>query len=175
VLIIHGIYSWGRRRVAYRNDYCLTCDALRIAFQHRTVDVLHVFWIPVLPLGVWWRWHCALCGQDPHAHVRTRRGYKWAGAAVLLLMALSGWAVSPDEKPDDAIFIWVMRLGGLAAAGWAAWAAANSPPDRQLKDMLRAVQPILDAECPVCGDTLLPIEPAWTCRRCGLARRALPA
>ena len=31
---------------------------------HRTFDVLHVFFIPFLPLGFWKRWLCAMCGAE---------------------------------------------------------------------------------------------------------------
>jgi hypothetical protein len=175
MLIVHGTYSWGRKLVSYRNDYCLTCNAQRLSFQHRTFDVLHLFWIPFLPLGLWKRWHCSECGNDPHATNRTRRSLKWAGIAILALMAASGWAVSPEEKPDDLAFIWAMRIGGPLAVAWAVWATVKSPPDVQLKDLLRAVPPIMDAHCPACGVMLLPEEPAWRCPQCGLARRALPA
>ena len=175
MLVIHGTYQWGRKLVAYRNDYCLTCKAPRVAFQHRTFDVHHFFWIPILPLGLWKRWHCSVCGNDPHASLRTRRSLKWAGIAILVLMALSGWAVSPDEKPDDLVFIWAIRIGGPLAVGWAVWATLKSPPDVRLKDMLRTVSPIMDPNCPACGVMLMPEEPAWRCPQCGLARRSLSA
>ena len=55
MLVIHGVYRWGRKLVAYRNDYCLSCAAPRLAFQHRTFDVLHAFWIPLIPIGLWKR------------------------------------------------------------------------------------------------------------------------
>jgi len=174
MLILHGMYHWRRRRVAYRNDYCLRCEVPRLSFQHRTFDVLHVFWIPLLPLGFWKRWHCGTCGSDPHAHVRTRRSLKWAGVGVLALISLSAWAVSPAEQPQDAPIIWAMRMCGPLAAAAAAWATARSPPDVKLADKLRAVVPIVDPHCPVCGVMLFPEEPAWSCPSCGIRRRALP-
>jgi hypothetical protein len=175
MLILHGTYSWGRKLVAYRNDYCLTCAAERVAFRHRTFDVFHIFFVPILPLGLWKRWHCAVCGQDPHASPRTRKSLKWAGVAVLALMTLSAFGVSPREKPDDAVFIWVVRLGGPLATAWAAWATLKSPPDVRLRDRLRGVSPLLDATCPLCKVMLFPSEPAWQCPRCGIRRTALPA
>lgn len=174
MLVLHGTYSWGRKLVSYRNDYCLACSAARLAFQHRTFDVHHVFFIPILPLGLWKRWHCSVCGNDPHAQVRTRRSLKWAGVAILMLFTLSGWGVSPEEKPEDLVFIWVMRIGGPVAIAWAIWATLKSPPDARLKDLLRTVTPIMDTSCPVCAVTLMPEEPAWRCPQCGLTRRSLP-
>jgi hypothetical protein len=175
MLVVHGTYLWARKVVAYRNDYCLACDSQRLAFQHRTFDVLHVFFIPVLPLGLWKRWHCSVCGRDPHASTRTRKSLKWAGVATLLLMSLSGWAVSPTEKPEDATFIWGMRIIGPIAFVWALRATLKDPPEVKLAERLRTVAPILDANCPVCQVMLSPTEPAWQCPQCGMRRRALPA
>ena len=175
MLIVHGFYRWWRKLVAYRNDYCLTCAAERVAFQHRTFDVLHVFWLPVVPLGLWKRWHCAVCGQDPHASSRTRKSLKWVGVVCLALFSLAPWGVSTREKRDDEVFVWVVRLLGPVATVWAAWATLKSPPDVALKDRLRGVPPSMDATCPLCKVTLFPSEPAWHCPQCGLQRRTLPA
>jgi len=175
MLVLHGTYFWWRKIVAYRNDYCLTCAAERVAFQHRTFYVHHIFWVPVLPLGWWKRWHCSECGSDPHANPRTRRGFKWAGVAVLALISVSGWAVSVQEQPDDVAFIWGLRLGAPVATIWALWSTLKSPEDVKLRERLRAVRPIEDATCPRCNVMLVPGEAAWRCPLCGISRTALPA
>jgi len=175
MLVVHGTYHWARKIVGYRNDYCLTCNSQRLAFQHRTFDAIHIFFIPVLPLGLWKRWHCSVCGSNPHASTRTRKSLKWAGVAILLLMSLSGWAVSTSEQPDDVAFIWGMRILSPIAFVWALRVTLKHTPEVNLKEQLRAVAPILDASCPVCHVMLSPTEPAWRCPRCGMHRRALPA
>src|SRR5262249_35658489 len=91
MLVVYGIYKVARRIVAFRNDYCLSCAAPRLAYRHRTFDILHVFWLPVLPLGMWKRWHCSACGNDPHRQFRTSRGMKWLGIALLAFFALVFW------------------------------------------------------------------------------------
>jgi len=175
MLVVHGTYHWARKIVGYRNDYCLTCNSQRLAFQHRTFDAIHIFFIPVLPLGLWKRWHCSVCGSNPHASTRTRRSLKWAGVAILLLMSLSGWAVSTSEQPDDVAIIWGMRILSPIAFVWALRVTLKDTPEVNLKEQLRAVAPILDANCPVCHVMLSPTEPAWRCPQCGMHRRALPA
>jgi len=175
MLILHGTYFWFHRVVGYRNDYCLTCGVERMAFQHRTFDVHHIFWIPILPLGIWKRWRCSVCGNDPHASPRTRRSLKWAGIVCLALFSLSGWAVSTSEQPDDAAFIWGMRLGGPIALVWAVWATIKSPRDIDLREKLRTVRPVVELTCPLCKVNMLPTEPAWQCPQCGIKRRPLPA
>jgi hypothetical protein len=175
MLVVHGTYLWWRKVVAYRNDYCLTCDVPRLAFQHRTFDVHHLFFIPVLPLGFWKRWHCSVCGSDPHASGRTRTSLKWAGMVVLLLLSILGWIVSTSEKPDDAAFIWSLRIICPLLLAGVLWVTVKNPPEVTLKERLRTVEPIMDASCPVCHIMLSPTEPAWQCPQCGMRRRALPA
>jgi hypothetical protein len=172
---VHGTYSWGDKRVAYRNDYCMSCNAPRMAFQHRTFEVYHLYWIPILPLGFWRRWRCGVCGNDPHANVRTRRSLKWAGSAILGLLALSAWAVSPERKPEESAYIWALRVGGPIAFVWAVRATLKSPPDVRVEDLLRTVSPVVDVHCPECGVMLFPEEPAWRCPQCGMRRKSLPA
>ena len=52
MILIHGVYHWRPTPVAFRNDYCIPCRAERTSIQVRTIDVLHLFWVPLLPLGV---------------------------------------------------------------------------------------------------------------------------
>src|SRR5512147_40206 len=110
MLLLHGYYRFFPKLVAYRNDYCLSCDAPRLALQRRTVDFFHLFYVPLLPLGVWWRWHCATCGRDPHATYRTRKPLKWLGTVLLLVSEVSAWTTPPGTG-QDAVIVWVMRLG----------------------------------------------------------------
>ena len=56
-------YPSEARRAAFRNDDCRTCAAERLSMLVRTFDALHVYWIAVLPLGFWSRWHCTTCAS----------------------------------------------------------------------------------------------------------------
>src|SRR5690349_21622497 len=109
VLVIHGTYHFGRRILAFRNDYCLTCAGPRLANLHRTFDVLHVFWLPILPLGSWSRWKCGTCGSNPHARAATSRALKWAGIACLVIGSVVFWAAPADRRlgrDNDPAMIW---------------------------------------------------------------------
>jgi hypothetical protein len=103
-----------------------------------------------------------------------RKGFKWAGVAVLALFSLSAWGVSPSEKPDDAVFIWAVRVGGPIATIWAAWATLRSPAEIDLREKLRHVRPIADTTCPVCRVSLYHNGAEWQCPTCGIRREALP-
>ena len=88
MLIVRGSYHFWPKRVAFRNDYCLRCQAPRRSIAIRTFDVRHLFWIPILPVGFWKRWQCEVCGQAPHIYPKVRRFFKWVGL-VFSIAALS--------------------------------------------------------------------------------------
>src|SRR5258708_19818438 len=101
------MYSFGRRLVAFRNDFCLSCGVARIAYRHRTFDVIHVLFIPLLPLGFWKRWYCGICGRNPHAIGRSSRPFKIILAALLGILAVSTFLA--EAGPKDVGVMWFLR------------------------------------------------------------------
>lgn len=174
MLVIHGTCHWGRRIVAYRNDYCLACAGPRLAFLHRTFDVLHVFFIPVLPLGFWQRWLCGACGSNPHRRPTTARPLKWIGIALLVVGAIVFWTTPPGGRDDDAAMVWTFRIGLPVAAAFAIRHTLRARPPERLAGKLRGIAPNREGTCPRCGTTLTVASPWYRCGGCGLERRALP-
>ena len=87
MITITGRYRFFPKPVAFRNDFCLRCDEQTIALSERTFDVLHFFWIPILPVGLWRRWFCSQCGYKPShpprtPEVRRRLGWRITTEAV---------------------------------------------------------------------------------------------
>ena len=173
MLIVHGVYYFRRTRVSYRNDYCLSCDGPRLAFQYRTFDVAHVFWIPVLPLGFWRRWNCAECGADPHASTRSRPTLLWLGVLCLVFMTVAFWMAPPRGSMEDVVVAWCFRIGGPIATIAAIRSILNRPEGVNLRERLRAVEPNMSALCPFCDVELEPRHPRWRCPSCGIERAAL--
>ena len=66
MLVIFGTYNFAKKPVAYRADYCRSCEGERLTLGVRSFDAFHLFWIPVLPLGFWTRWYCGQCQAHPH-------------------------------------------------------------------------------------------------------------
>ena len=116
MLIVYGAYHFRPKRIAFRNDYCLTCGEACRSVQIRTFDVGHIFWIPVLPVGFWKRWVCTACGHQPHVSPKTRRFFKWAGLFVLLFLSVMSW-VEPVER-NFAAFTWICRIGASLGAAF---------------------------------------------------------
>jgi hypothetical protein len=165
VVFLHGVYSFQKKVVAYRNDFCLTCHALRRAVRTRSFKVIHLFYIPLFPLGFWREWHCQYCGHDPHRVPGVRNNLKWAAVLGLAMIAGVGWL---DDRPADSA-IWVVRIGASLAAIAMAVYTIRAAPDTQLKSMLQQVAPADEMACALCGGALMRAE-EWQCSQCGAER-----
>jgi len=167
MLLIHGTYHFWPKRVGFRNDYCLACQAPRRAIALRTFDVGHIYWIPILPVGFWKHWKCTACGRDPHVTVKTRRSFKWAGLACLIIVSLFFWT-APE---DDPVLSWGFRIVPLVLALPLLWHLLRNPAEPTLKERLQRIEPAADSVCPFCATPLLAATTGrWSCPACGAAR-----
>ena len=161
MLIAIGVYHLWPKRVAFRNDYCLTCQKERRATCSRTLDVVHVFYIPVLPFGFWKHWSCSSCGKDPHGV----RGSRSSGRrfSMLLLIVLTGilWLEPETPKAVRVIFTTLSVLLVMYLL--------RSPKEKALKEKLAAVLPATDSICPFCQAPMVN-GPQWSCTVCGVVR-----
>jgi len=168
MLLIHGAYHFWPKLVGFRNDYCLPCQAPRRAIAVRTFDVGHIYWIPILPVGFWKHWKCTACGRDPHVTVKTRRSFKWAGLACLVIVSLFSW-MAPAES--DPAFHWALRIVPLILAVPLLWHLLRTPAEPTLKARLQMIQPAADSVCPFCATPLLAESNGrWSCPACGAVR-----
>lgn len=171
MFVVQGVDRWAPRRRAFRQNYCRHCEAPRIAVEVRTLDVFHLFWIPILPLGFWRRWFCSVCGRPPHRPPRTRRGFKWAGV-VLLAMALATFWLAPLEEWDPELewqVLWLGRVATAVALPWLLWNVMRAPRDTSYRKAVRSLEPIRSTSCPFCSRSLV-LGGTWTCTSCGLRR-----
>jgi hypothetical protein len=77
--IVVGRYRFAQRVLAFRRDFCLSCDSERVAYLVRSFDALHLYWVPLVPLGFLKRWTCATCKNPPHRRVKTSKPMKVFG------------------------------------------------------------------------------------------------
>lgn len=162
------MYRFRPRRIAFRNDYCLSCAQPRRSVQIRTFDAYHILWIPLLPLGFRKRWFCTACNKEPHVHPGTRRGFKWAGLVVLLIFGAAAWGV--DLTPDDRVFFWVVRVCAPLGAVLTLVHLLRTPKDASLQEKLAGIAPASDTVCPFCGAALLVLSSECSCPACGVVR-----
>ena len=164
MLIIYGRYGFVPKVVGYKNDYCLFCKAEGLSVHVRTIDVLHIFWVPLLPIGMWKRWQCRKCSRDPHVSPTTRRSYKIAGAFLLAFITLAFWSV-PIKGDMEPATIWAFRIGAPVALGFTIWSITKHKAEPGLAARLRALRPLGTAVCALCGAPLVRGN-EWRCSRC---------
>lgn len=168
MFIVHGAYHFWPKRVAFRDDYCLSCAGPRRSIAVRTLDVGHIFWIPILPVGFWKHWRCTVCGRDPHVNPKTRTSFKWAGLLCMVAVSVILW-----ETPDleNGVTAWVLRFAAAAATIWLLIYLVRSPKEASLRDRLAAIPPAADDICPFCATPLLcGSATRWSCPSCNAVR-----
>ena len=166
--IVTGIYRYRPRRLAFRNDFCLRCNAYRVSFQQRAFEVFHLYWIPLLPLGFRERWYCTMCGYEPHVNVKTRRPFKWIGLVLLILTGVLFWLEPVD--PDMRIFMWICRIAAPPGAALLLWHLLRGKKDPSLKARLAVLLPASDTICPFCHAELAVVSGRCQCPSCGVLR-----
>jgi hypothetical protein len=171
MFIVSGAYHIWPKRVAFRDDYCLTCQTPRRSIAIRTFDVGHIFWIPILPVGFWKHWKCILCGQDPHVSPKTRRSFKWAGLVCLTIVSAMFWAAPVEGDPDSVLLAWVLRIAAPAGAILLFVYLLRTPRESSLREKLATVPPASEVVCPFCNIPLATGASArWSCPNCGVVR-----
>jgi len=168
MVIIYGVYRWKPKRGAFRNDYCLRCNAPRRAVQIRTFRVGHIFWIPLIPAGFWKDWSCTVCGRDPHKIGKTRRGFRWVGLFILLLFTALFWVMPFDL--EIGTMTWIIRVAAPVGAVLTLTHLLRTSPEPSLASRLAMIPPASDTACPFCGTQLLILASQCSCPTCGVVR-----
>ncbi len=166
LFIVFGSYHWWKKITAFRHDYCRNCEEDITAHLIRTFDVVHIYWIPVFPYGMWGRWRCEECGIHPHVNnIRTRKSFKILGVIVLSFLALIMWAPQPTQDADMEI-IWGMRIGlpvALIALAVSLYRHGDPPA---FKEKLAQVERYTSSSCILCDGELAGGHPEC-CDECG--------
>jgi hypothetical protein len=168
MLIVVGRYFFKPKRLAFRNDFCLTCNQPRRSARIRTFDVAQIMFIPILPLGFWKRWLCSACGRDPHANTKTRRPFLWVGLVIAILLAALVWVMPID--PDIVAGTWVFRIAMPLCAVLAGERLIRTGHDLTLKQQLALIPPAADVNCPFCSTALIFVSSQCVCPSCGVVR-----
>ena len=173
MFLIHGAYHFWPKKVAFRNDYCLSCVAPRRSIAVRTFDVGHVYWVPLVPVGFWKHWSCTVCRRDPHANPKTRRSLKWVGLVCLILLSVMFWSIPANA--DLGVLPWIMRILPLGGAVALFIQLMRTPKEPSLRERLAAIPPAADSICPFCSTPLMAggisaSGSRWSCPACGAER-----
>ena len=131
-------------RTLYRNDYCLSCEQVRVANQYRSFDVIHLYYIPLIPLGFRGHWFCTICGRNPRARTRTGKGVVIFLAVLVGLMA-AGFYCFTFRYNFNPFLVRILK------------------PPIDLKAMLKTVPPLSTEVCFFCG---CPLDSNGYCSVC---------
>jgi hypothetical protein len=170
-IMVFGTYEWSRKRVGFRPDLCLACDEESIAFEYRSFDVGHFWYLPLLPLGFRRHWYCARCGKDPRAD-RMGRGTLVFWTILVAVVGVAMWFI-PIESAEDVTFAWSMRFGfPVLTLVLIALLRRRARKDIELRNRLRDVPSVGDA-CPLCGGRMGVGTPR-RCHQCGAIEGRAP-
>jgi hypothetical protein len=153
--MVHGVYYFRRKRVACRNAYCTTCRAPRFAEGLKSLVVLHLFFIPILPLGTAIRWFCSTCRREIDARRPSRPWILVAGVFFGLLMTFGGIMVMIDGHEWEAA-LGCMIFGPLLAIGLIYMIKKQNY--RGYVGAQKAVPPLKADCCPYCEEPVFPAE-----------------
>ncbi len=157
-------------------DYCRRCPGKTIAIAERTFDVLHVLWIPLLPLWFRTRWYCGICRRRPHDPPETRGPVRLLAAAFFLALAALFWIMHFLDLTDPAFSTDPVVYRSLAIAMTVLFVLAAVWAGRYRDDGFAAhledVAPFEGHVCPMC-DGQLEIRHTLKCRDCGAEHRPL--
>jgi hypothetical protein len=128
----------------------------------KALALLHILFIPVLPLGNWRYWRCSVCGCNPHAQPSLGKGIQWAAVLLLAVAAFGVW-MGPVE--EDPFYFWGGRIIFPPLFVVVLRYTLRSKPDLRLRDKLMEIHPGDDVDCPCCGRPLV-LGDTWRCSGC---------
>jgi len=148
---IFGTHYFGSRNYAYKWMECKSCKMPRVFIQSRAFAWGHLFWIPLVPLGYEYNWHCTACAKDDNRK-QTPMFRKFTYLLVLTLILL--FVMQYNEKSDlgEALIWWQVGIGSLIL--WTLYAMAFHFSTKK-KTMKKYLLPLEDKEhCEVCDGKL---------------------
>jgi hypothetical protein len=168
---IFGLYRFRPRTIAFRCDYCRHCQKEALAVAVRTFAWLHLYFIPLLPMGFETKWYCTACYGDPHAGQGTPRPIRILISALLLPLAIYCWLVLlvPSFSERGGIGFWITGITTtLLFAMSAVWSSKG-----KFDSGLQNVTPYSSQKCPLCDDVLMQDYEGAKCVDCGAEHRPL--
>ena len=114
MFVIYGMYRWGKKFIGYKSGFCHQCQTNTIWHRLRFFAVIHIYWIPLIPLWLFKVWICDKCQQSPKAP-DTMGGIILFGIgglffALLSLFFLLTIAYSDSEMLGIGIFMFCISL-----------------------------------------------------------------
>ena len=168
MFLIHGHYKFLPKRSAVRNVWCTVCKQPRLAIGVRSLLVIHLFWIPVLPVARVTDWVCASCRNNPKAHLTAPpSAMRWPLVLAGILLVAGLWVLLETIRTgEDPLGVEDKRMsGGIASGlallmvgalfGWQVLRQLRRTAELGFDDGKASVAPLSGDNCPLCGDLML--------------------
>ena len=166
MILLGGVYKFSPKQTGFRNDHCNHCKAQHMAEQTRTLNVVHFFFVPLVPLGHSHVWRCSVCGNDPRERTKESPTLLIIGMLLFGFVGLVGLAASVFGPKDRLMMLSVG--GGMLMASLLCWFVLKlQQGDKDGTD--EAVAPNRDTECPFCNGEIAD-GPMAQCVVCGARR-----
>jgi hypothetical protein len=162
MVLLNGLYRFGKRRSACKNAYCTHCQEATFVEGFRSFHCIHVYFIPLIPLGFMTDWRCTVCGNDPAG----KRPMAGALAIAGLGAGVLGLAITfliPYDPTEPATKWWMGGIFGLLTGGMTfILLKGNRSEYLKLKE---AVRPLDHDFCPYCNTPTFQRKPI-RCEEC---------
>jgi len=170
-MFLYGSYKFFPKRVACKNAWCTCCEDATFAVGTRRLRFLHVFFIPVLPLGTVTDWTCRVCGRDIDARRPVGSAVAgcgiWAGALLVFLGLIPLLVAVLTGRRPSTQGVWPLLLGlGIPMMVGFSWIRRRA--QRGYEATVKAIEPLNGESCPLCGGPVSdPAKPR--CATCDIA------
>jgi hypothetical protein len=176
MLILYGTRRFGLKKIGARKDFCNACERECVAEQWQSFDWGHIFFVPILPLGMRERWRCSLCGSDPRARYKTGKFMRIIGLFVLPVLFVPLWfdhSPAPPGRPSDASAAYGMTLifGGIWL--WLLYTTFKRSSGSPNEARRASVAPLSLDTCLYCRRPLV-LQPHPHCPSCNIRFYAEP-
>lgn len=160
MIIAYGHYKIADRVIGYRKDWCNHCDGECHSEQHRAFYLGHLYWLPIVPLGIYRYWACKACRKNPRERTRTSSGMLIVGVVVFSIMLVA--LMFPPIPTRDVGTIWGARLFFVAMIALLVYmirARSKESP------VIKSVSPYPTDKCYYCDDKLVNLHGRY-CEKC---------
>jgi len=123
---------------------------------------MHLFWIPVLPLGLVTRWFCTACRTETDVKRPSQPGILIAGVLFGVFLLLSGIIFVVDGTAADSG--WHEIIIGSGIIGGLGWLIARQNP-KAYWEAKKNVVPLAADHCPYCQEPIFQSTKP-RCHRC---------
>jgi hypothetical protein len=164
MIFIYGKYKLFPKLKAYKREWCNYCEGEKHAAYIRKFYIFHLFWIPILPLGLYKNWECSECKNDPTQRNRTSNGMLIIANILLVIFTLPLFLVKlPETDKNTFVIIKLVMVIGIIVLSWNIWKRLKEFP------VIKMIEPYQNENCYYCNSLLEKIDKMY-CKKCNIYR-----